>query len=344
VKVLVPDVPTADEIMPYLRKIDENKWYSNTGPLVKELESRMGGVTVSSATLGLELAAKVTFKKLRVRIPAFTFVATATALLRAGFQPVLCDVGDYWSLKDIDDQSLPVCPFGAGVTAGGLVDAASAWGNQHHGNRVFSLHATKALPAGEGGLVCGNSELLERVRRLANFGLEPDRYAHGIVTEAGTNAKLSEYHAAVALAALDRWPKTAAIRRRLHALYVERLPEIERQPRAEGVYTTFPILVKDAAEIARLMAEKGIETRRWYTPTLERHPAFANLPREGGLKNCQRLNDELLCLPFHAGITESDVDQVCEVLRWAITKSAAAHLSTSGRTSSAKLKLVKAQG
>lgn len=333
-KVLVPDVPVAAELLPYLRRIDGAKWYSNTGPLVRELEARLGGVTVSSATLGLELAAQVLFRKRRVRIPAFTFAATATALLRAGFEPVLCDVDANWCLKDPDEQSLPVCPFGASVAPGGLVDAAAAWGNQHSGNRVFSLHATKSLPAGEGGVICGDLELLERVRRLANFGFEVTPFAHGIVSEAGTNAKLSEYHAAVALASLDRWPVTSMWRRSLNAAYSLRLAHVAQQPRAvDGIYTTFPVLVPRAAAVAREMAAQGVETRRWYTPTLERHPAFRNLPVDGDLANCRRLNEELLCLPFHAGVTERDVDRVCEVLDWAITKTGAARGSTASRTS-----------
>lgn len=323
-KVLVPDVPTADELLPYLRRIDEAKWYSNSGPLTRELEARMGGVTVSSATTGLELAAQCIFdRRRRVRVPAFTFAATATALMRAGFEPILCDVdARTWAVLDSDnDRTLGVCPFGAPVAAGSLVDAASAWGNQVDGARVFSLHATKALPAGEGGLVVGSPELMDRVRRLAMFGFDTSTFTHGVVGEVGTNAKLSEYHAAVALAALDRWEATAAWRRALDAAYTERLQDVPKQVRPEGVYTTYPVLVRNADGVARDMASVGIETRRWYTPTLEHHPAFRWLKTEGPLPNCQRLNDELLCLPFHRGVTMDDVDRVCEKLRWAITRN-----------------------
>lgn len=334
-KVLVPDVPSTDDLLPYLRRIDAAKWYSNSGPLVRELEGRLGGVTVSSATTGLELAALCVFKRKRVRVPAFTFAATATALLRAGFEPVICDVGPDWALKDADEQSLPVCPFGAAIKPAGLIDAASAWGNQTTGVRVYSLHATKALPAGEGGLVCGPPEMLERIRSLANFGFESSAHTHGIVVEAGTNAKMSEYHAAVALAALDRWDATAARRRALNAAYIDRLGDVERQPRPNGVYTTFPVLVRNAADVARDMAGCGIETRRWYTPTLNYHPAFRSCRVEGDLVMARRLNDELLCLPFHAGVTMDDVDRVCEKLRWAITKNDRARSSIGRQTLSA---------
>ncbi len=322
IKVLVPDCPTADEILPYLREIDANRWYANSGPLVKRLEARMGGVSVSSATAGLELASQHVFKRRKVRIPAFTFVATATALLRAGFDPVLCDVDNSWALKNPDEDSLSVCPFGAPVAPGGLVDAAAAWGNQTEGARVFSLHATKALPAGEGGIVCGDDALIESVRDRANFGLKATPFSPGIVNVAGTNAKLSEYHAAVALASLDRWVASYKWRSELDKSYRYRLAGFQTQIRPFGAYTTMPVLVKDAATVAKRMFSRGIETRRWYTPTLERHPAFSGLKVEGPLTKCAQLNDQVLCLPFHKQVTTSEVDQICETLKWAVKNGA----------------------
>jgi len=329
-QVLRPDVPTAAQIAPYLARIDAAKWYSNTGPLVREFEERTGGVTVSSATLGLEIVAPLVFRRRRVRVPAFTFAATITALVRAGFQPVFCDVDEKWGLVDPDEDSLSVCPFGAPVRHGGLVDAAAAWGNQTEGTCVYSLHATKALPAGEGGLVIGPPELMARVRRLANFGFENTPFAHGIVTEAGTNAKMSEYHAAVALAALDRWQTTKRWRQALEAAYRERLSaqfQLQDRP-AEGVYTAFPVLVPDAAAVARRMAELQIETRRWYCPTAERHPAFSECSIEGDLRRTRQLNAQLLCLPFHADMRIDDVDRVCEALAWAVGGHRPSYLSS----------------
>ena len=41
--LLVPDMPTREELAPYLERIDQARWYSNFGPLVKELEGRFAG-------------------------------------------------------------------------------------------------------------------------------------------------------------------------------------------------------------------------------------------------------------------------------------------------------------
>ena len=75
---------------------------------------------------------------------------------------------------------------------------------------AFSLHATKTMGMGEGGFaVSGDADWIERVRCLSNFGIDPGDFK---VHQAGSNAKLSEYHAAVGIAALARWPERAALR------------------------------------------------------------------------------------------------------------------------------------
>jgi len=314
VKVLIPDLPTADDLLPWIRRIDANKQYSNGGPLVRELESRLDGVLVSSATLGLELAAKVLFRG-PVRIPAFTFAATATALIRAGLEPVLCDVDrDTWAIEGGDD-CLAVCPFGAPVSPGKLVDAASAWGNGQTGNRVYSLHATKAFGVGEGGLVCGDPDLLYQIRYMSNFGL----HENVLTFPDGTNAKMSEYHAAVGLAQLERMPAIVKKRQALEVRYRENLEGVvESQKRPIGNYSIFPVLVPERERVANELASYGIETRSWYCPTLDMHPLTANLRTSSGLKVANLLSRQVLCLPMHSFVTEEDCDSVCDRLRSAV--------------------------
>lgn len=354
VPLMVPRLPTADELMPYLQQIDANRWYTNFGPLVGNLEQRLvrafpgefgpvSVVTTSSGTAALELAlmslglpAGAT-----VLLPALTFVATATAVLRAGYRPLIADVDaacwqltpdmarDYVRQHHVD-AVMPVATFGlaqpvnawdafAGETGlPVLIDAAGAFGNQRPGRLahvVFSLHATKALAAGEGGfLVTHDTDLAARVRSASNFGIGAD----GQVNEPGGNGKLSEYHAAVALAALDAWPATCEARRRVRRRYVRQLhsacPAVTLQQDGEdGVY---PILVValpdgcDARRACRQLGDAGIETRQWYCPTLDRHPAFARFaPQVPSTANS--LSMRLVGLPFFLDISHESIDRVC---------------------------------
>lgn len=105
---LRPKLVTADEVLPYLRRMDVSRTYSNFGPLNAEFESRVlreyfddlgAVVTVSNATVGLMLAI-MTAKRPSGRfavMPSFTFSATAQAALWCGLQPYFVDVrpGDF---------------------------------------------------------------------------------------------------------------------------------------------------------------------------------------------------------------------------------------------------------
>lgn len=361
--LLVPDMPTRQELAPYLERIDAARWYSNFGPLVRELEARLAALlpapagvatrvaTVANATLGLELALLSLGLPpgARVLVPALTFVASAASIVRAGLAPVICDVDPAsWMLTPGIARPLvarhgvaavmPVSTFGcpqdpgdwdrfaaeAGVPV--VIDAAGAYGNQAVAARaltVFSMHATKTFAAGEGGFVAGgDAGRIEQVRSLTNFGIVPG----GLVNVPGTNAKLSEYHAAAGLAALDGWDARRRRRLEVHRRYLERLardcPGVRLQARPpEGVYAILPVLLpegRDAGAVAEALAARGVETRRWYCPTLERHPAFAGCAIAGELAVARALNGRLLALPFHAFMGEAEVAEVCGALAAAL--------------------------
>ena len=305
IPVLRPDLPSPEELSPYLHQIYISGIASNGGPLVRELENLLGGVAVANGTLGLELACQYAFAQ-KVRVPAFTFPATATAVLRAGLEVVWCDVReDTWAVEP-DPQTLAVCPFGF-PAEGVLVDAAGAYNIQTNGNRVVSFHATKPLPAGEGGMVFGVEELLDHVRRAREFGREGD-----VVTGQGTNAKMSEYHAAVALASLKKYPATTEKRRDIAAHYLRNLAgTVGMRPFVGG--SVFPILIDDPAGVMKALAIAGYESRRWYWPTLDLHPAFKACKSES-LPVTRRLAGRLLCLPFHTFLTTTHVDEICGVV------------------------------
>ena len=359
IPLLVAQLPDADALLPYLRQIDANRWYTNFGPLAMQLEQRFAAsfaptltaptaITAASGTAGLELVlgALELPRGSSVLLPALTFVATATAVIRAGYRPLIGDVdASTWLLTPETAREyaanhrvaavMPVATFGnpqdveawdAFVADTGIpvvIDAAGAYGNQRIGRHchvVFSLHATKALAAGEGGLVVSyDAELAARVRRLSNFGIDLDRGSQVFV--AGENGKLSEYHAAVAHAALDQWPVVVERRRAVQARYQyvlqQHCPGLGMQRRPEnGIY---PILVGllpvglQARELQPELLSRGIETRQWYCPTLDRHPAFAGCAA-GPLPVSHELAERLLGLPFFIDIDETQMQRVGQAM------------------------------
>lgn len=369
VPLLVPDMPTPAALWPWLERMHAARHYSNFGPLVRELETAFCRqfdapgeqlATVSNATLGLELALQALAlpKGAHVLVPSFTFVATATAVVRAGLVPVLADVDAHsWLLtpqiaRDACsrcrvDAVMPVATLGmphdmaawqhfeeeTGLPV--IVDAAAAYGRQWlrgaSGTLVFSLHTTKSLPAGEGGFVVSTRPgLAERVRQLSNFGinLDPDGdLPLGALAGVGTNAKMSEYHAAVALAALESWDAHALQRRALYARLFAALnaaaPGLLRwqcggPDGATQVPTLLCMRLPDADRrqtLERACAAAGIGTRRWYQPVMN---DMAILRQAGAVALeapvSQALSQDLLGLPFFWGMSDTQCARVVRVV------------------------------
>lgn len=373
VPLLVPDMPSPQTLMPWLERMHAARHYSNFGPLVRELEMRFSQVfglpqeqlsTVANATLGLELVLQCLDlpKGSHVLLPAFTFVATATAVVRAGHVPVLADVDpDCWMLTpEIAraachamriDAVIPVATFGmphdmpawhqfeqdTGLPV--IIDAAAAYGSQWlqgaQGTLVFSLHATKSLPAGEGGLVISTRPgLAARVRQLSNFGINLDPAAGlpvGALADVGSNAKMSEYHAAIGLASLQVWEEHALQRRALHAEMVEELGCATgnalhwQVPGKVGRLMAPTLLCAQLPdEIARTRLEqrcqaRRIMTRRWYQPLLQDMPVMSAHCKQLPTPHAERLASTLLGLPFFLGMPAVQRQLIIETVRdWSL--------------------------
>lgn len=370
IPLLRPLLPDTDALIPYLREIDRNQWYTNFGPMVQKLETRLLSkfsqetpnhlylATVSNCTVGLELALSALElpSSSRVLVPGLTFVATATAVLRSGHQLLLGDVDpENWLLtpeiaRKIVKQHpfsavMPVATFGCpqntdewdkfiedtGIPV--IVDAAGAYGNQgaaRHATVIFSSHATKTMSSAEGGvIVSGDNKLVESIRQMSNFGIDlslatPVR--QGLVNRVGTNAKMSEYHAAIALAALDRWDQTCRQRLVLSAEYENRLDKMGRflvrqKSPNRLVNSLMPIRLTAGTNLPELitrMIGKGVETRRWYCPPIHHHPAFSNATKADDLVEVEKLSESLLGLPFFLGMEVEEVDYVCASLAEAL--------------------------
>ncbi len=368
IPLLVPDIPAPQYLLPWLEKVHAARHYSNFGPLVCELESRFAQqfalpqthiTTVANATLGLELVlqALALAPGSRILVPAFTFVATATAVLRAGHIPVLADVDAHsWLLTpDIARQAcvgrqldavLAVATFGmphdmqawqqfeeeTGIPV--VIDAAAAYGSQWlqgaQGTLVFSLHATKSLPAIEGGVVVSSRPgLAAKVRQLSNFGINLDAGSGlplGSLSATGTNAKMSEYHAAVCLASLQIWDRRSLQRK---ALYADLVAEMDRATggllgwqkpgAAGGIQAPTLLCAQFPDEAARNQAEQGlaqahITTRRWYQPLLSDMAVLQQRCEILAVPNAQKLSRTLLGLPFFMDIAPAQRARVAEAL------------------------------
>ncbi len=354
-----PRLPEARAILPYLQEIDANHWYANHGLLWLRLQSRLAahfGVApeavalTANATLGLALAlrASLVAPGRKCLMPAWTFVATAGAAREAGLVPHFADVDSTtWALDPDAVEARPdlgeigailvVAPFGrpldtarwdalserTGIPV--IIDAAAAFDALRAGGPmpvgrcpvIVSLHATKAFGIGEGGVVLSQDpEWMERLRRLSSFGFLGSREA----VLAGTNAKMSEYAAAIGLAALDAWPETRAGWLSLTRHYADALAEDARLPPSPGfgedwVSATLSVLwPADRLDGVAALEREGISTLRWWGDGCHRHSAYADCPRDP-LPATDSIARRAIGLPFWRDMTATQVDYICDVAR-----------------------------
>lgn len=122
IPVLRPRLPRAEQLLPYLRRIDRSRVYTNWGPLALELEARLAEhfgsghksvVCASSGTAALAGAilagaGEASSERPLALMPAYTFIATAAAASMCGYQPYLADIDrETWALNPETLRSHP---------------------------------------------------------------------------------------------------------------------------------------------------------------------------------------------------------------------------------------------
>jgi dTDP-4-amino-4,6-dideoxygalactose transaminase len=262
IRFQAPQIPSSASIERYFQLSRQSRWFANRGPCHALLEERLAAelgdevtvVPVANATTGLMVAiralAGVAQPERRLVItPSFTFVATVSAILWAGFEPLFVDVDpDGWHLDpdsvdaaiDLegdrialvmacstfgtlqpDDLLRRLRSSGARIAAPLLVDSAAGFGSRLPDGRqrgcdgdldVYSFHATKPFAVGEGGVVVAPSSASAPAIQLAslvNFGFD---VRHLVGDQIGLNAKMDEWHCATSLAVLDEFPGVLSAR------------------------------------------------------------------------------------------------------------------------------------
>jgi dTDP-4-amino-4,6-dideoxygalactose transaminase len=359
IPVMRPLLPSLDRLTPYFERIDRARFYTNFGPLVSELEDRLAAhyglpagtvSSVANATLGLTIAltAQGAQPGTLCAMPGWTFIASAHAAVNAGLIPYFIDVDrDTWALdaSAIAEQIarapapvgavMPVAPFGLPIDVSAwdgfhaetgipvVIDAAAGFDSLVPGDSpaVISLHATKVLGSGEGGLVVSrDSHLIRRVRTASNFGFNQHRQAD----VPATNAKMSEYHAAVGHAALDDWGEARATWMSVAGAYRSALDGSNQVRFQESfgeswISSTCVLRVVDEMpeQIDSALAALGIETRRWWSKGAHTHPATAQFPR-GALPVTDMLARSTIGVPFYRDLDSAGVGRAASAILSAI--------------------------
>jgi perosamine synthetase len=220
---------------------------------------------------------------------------------------------------------------GLGATIGGRPVGASSRA------ACFSFYATKNLPIGEGGAITTtDGDLAERFRRMRLHGMSRDawrRYDSSgswryTVEDAGMKANFTDLQAAIGREQLRRLTAWQQRRTAIAARYDAQLSGVRGlacPPRpAAGTHAWHLYLARidhrafgmDRDTVSTRLADAGVGTSVHFIP-VHHLPYFRDLL---GLEACgelavaDRIFPQLLSLPMYPGLTDSDVDRVCEAL------------------------------
>lgn len=349
-----PVKPNLKKLTNLLEQVNNNGWYTNFGPLHKELTAKLEdylGVNnlllTNNGTSALQVAAKAIGSRSILATP-FSFVATVSAFK---WQK------DELAFADIDKASLNLSPdsvrlaYRKGCKADTLVathvygnpcdvhaldalsknnnfqiiyDAAHAFGVKLKDNSVLnygdastlSFHATKIFHTVEGGAIIFKDKVnFEKAKEIINFGIHAGR---GVV-DVGINAKLNEYQAAVGLVNLEEIDNILDHRANIFHQYRHGLKDIVELPQwhvdANANGAYMPILLRDKQQMR--MIEKMLSESKIQS----RHYFEPSLDKifldshNYGSKNSVSASERILCLPMHAHLSVENVNNVISKIK-----------------------------
>ncbi|HSD76511.1 MAG TPA: DegT/DnrJ/EryC1/StrS family aminotransferase, partial [Solirubrobacteraceae bacterium] len=310
---------------------------------------------VSSGTAGLHLALRAAgvSEGDEVVTSPFSFVASANSVLFERARPVFADIDPVTLNLDAGAAAAAVTPRTSAILPVHIFgypadlpaferlglpvveDACEALGAVHAdgvavGARghpaVFGFYANKQLTTGEGGMVTtADAAVKERLDSERNQGRAPDMgwLDHDRL---GFNYRLSDLHAAVGLAQLDRLDGMLAARARAAELYRDALEELERE-RGLGLpcpdmggdrrgWFVFVVQVphgNDRDAVIAALRAGGVQCKP-YLPAIHLmsfyREAFGH--RAGEFPVCEDVAARSVALPFFPGLDEAQVARVAE--------------------------------
>jgi dTDP-4-amino-4,6-dideoxygalactose transaminase len=279
-----------------------------------------------------------------VIVPAVSFIASGSCVLRAGATPVFADVDDHVLLDldaaqaavtartraiiavDLYGQMVDPQTVEALAAAHGLVvieDAAQALGAQAGGRPAgttgalsccsFDPTKTIAAPGSGGAVLCDDDDLAARLRRLRWHG----RDESGAHVELGFNSQLPSAVAAVLADKLGHDERWTQRRRAIAGRYDAALGDGEHRwigvaPGRSHVFQKYVIRGPRRDAVRATLAAAGIPTLVHYALALPRQPLFEGAaPRPRADAACAAV----LSLPMHAYLTDGEVERVCAALQ-----------------------------
>jgi perosamine synthetase len=310
-------------------------------------------VALSSGTAALDVAVKSAGIKQgdEVITTAFSFIASANAILYQGARPIFADIKQNTFNIDPEDLQAKITNKTKAVLAVHLFgqpfdvaaireicadhdlllieDCAQAHGAEYEGRKVgsfgtgcFSFYATKNMTTGEGGMVTTGDAAVARTARLLRDHGQADKYVHTVL---GYNYRMTDVEAAVGIVQLEKLDAMNA-KRISNAYYLNRhltlegatLPHAARG--TTHVYHQYVIMLARATDRNRFEAylqAHGIGCAVHYPLPIYQQPLYQSLGYSRELAACpvaEEVAQSVLSLPVHPALTRDDLAHIVQTV------------------------------
>lgn len=351
--------PPLIEYEKQLEKIWKNNWLTNRGALVIELEEKLKDyldvpdiLIMANGTLAMQIALRVLAKKGEVGeviTTPFSYIATTSAILWENFTPVFVDIHPEY--LTIDEQKISACitkntiailathvfgnPCAVEEIEGiakkynlyVIYDGAHCFNVSYKEQSIFnygdisttSFHATKLFHTGEGGAVfCKDKTLMHNLFYTHSFGHNGPSDYFGL----GTNAKISELHAAMGLTVLPYIKDEIVARTMVVNFYNDHLDfsKLKKLKIREGTtwnYSYYPVIFENINSLLKVQEAlnlKNIFPRRYFYPSLNSIPYIHGK----SMPISESISERVLCLPLYGDLNSIDLKLISETLNSAL--------------------------
>jgi len=272
----------------------------------------------------------------------FTFIASVNGIIYTGARPVFVDIEeDTFNINPALIEAaitprtkaiLPVHLYGYPCDMDAILDiarrhnlvviedAAQAIGATYQGQPVgsfglgcFSLYATKNVMCGEGGMITTNDDAIaEQCRMMRNHGMKR-RYYHDML---GYNFRMTDLHAAIGLAQMERLAEFTAKRRANAAYFNAHITSVVTPKVREGyghVWHQYTIRVdhgRDRNAAVKQLNTAGIGTGIFYPVPAHQQGYVREIVGEVSLPVAEQLAQEVISLPVHPALTLAELDRI----------------------------------
>jgi len=316
-------------------------------------------VSSGTAALDLALKSIGVSRGDEVIIPSLTFVATANAVLMQGAKPVFVDIDKttYNMAHELIEEKvtkktkaiIPVHYAGQSCLMDEInkvaktynlkviEDACHAHGAIYSNGKIvgdsnnlvcFSFHPMKNMTSGEGGIVTSNNKkLMQKIKRMRNHGAEvsaikrfKNKYISRKFVSLGTNYRMSDIHAAIAVEQLEKLDVNNNKRKQIANYYYDMLKNIKQitlpNLNDDCVYHLFTIQVDGSkSQFMNYMHENGISTGIYYNPVhLEPYMNALGYGRES-LPVTEEVCRHIISLPMYPDLKIKDLEHIVNTIK-----------------------------